>query len=230
LSASPHVGPTEGPTSEYNPLDYGNLTVNLVRELMSRGPYPLPPAEAFAGAGVYALFYTGAVDYYGRVASPECDQPIYVGKAVPRGARKGIRGGTSTPGHPLFDRLREHGRSIAAGAELDLADFKCRYLVVTPLWITMAERFLIENFQPIWNLCLDGFGNHPQGSGRQRQEVSWWDALHPGRTAASALRQTRTRSDALRQLGDWYHTVETNPAAARSQAAQAAEAAETDTP
>lgn len=41
-------------SAEYNPLDYDNLTVNLVRELMARGPFALPPVESFRGAGVYA--------------------------------------------------------------------------------------------------------------------------------------------------------------------------------
>ncbi len=30
---------------EYNPLDYKNLTINLVRELMSRGPDTMPPSD-----------------------------------------------------------------------------------------------------------------------------------------------------------------------------------------
>lgn len=44
----------------YDPLDYDNLTENLVRELMSRKPRDLPLAAPFEGPGVYALFYRGA--------------------------------------------------------------------------------------------------------------------------------------------------------------------------
>jgi hypothetical protein len=36
-------------------------------------------------------------------------------------------------------------------------DFRCRYLTVVPTWITQAERFLIEHYSPIWNVCVDGF-------------------------------------------------------------------------
>ena len=43
---------------------------------------------------------------------------------------------------------------------------------------------------PVWNLCLDGFGNHDPGAGRRQGEASWWDTLHPGRRWASQLRLT----------------------------------------
>lgn len=39
----------------YDPLDYGNLTINLVRELMSRSSRPLPSLRPFVGPGVCAL-------------------------------------------------------------------------------------------------------------------------------------------------------------------------------
>ena len=54
----------------------------------------------------------------------------------------------------LRNRLREHARNIEAAHNLRLEDFGCRYLVVVPVWITLAERFLVENFKPIWNVAL----------------------------------------------------------------------------
>jgi hypothetical protein len=96
----------------------------------------------------------------------------------------------------LHSRLEEHTRSIQATSNLRIEDFLCRFLVVTLLWITMAERFLIEHYQPIWNVCLDGFGIHDPGSGRYQGEISWWDALHPGRSWAVRVRQTRTAAAA----------------------------------
>ncbi len=186
---------------EYNPLDYDNLTRNLVRELMSRGPYPLPLETPFEGAGVYALFYNGSFEPYHPVRSPKATLPIYVGKAVPAGARKGSR--SAGPGSALHNRLSEHVASVEAAGNLDIADFRCRFLVVTPLWITMAERFLLEHFQPVWNVCVEGFGNHDPGKGRHQGEISWWDALHPGRPWAKRLRQTRTSVEARRMLADF---------------------------
>lgn len=217
---------------EYNPLDYHNLTVNLVRELMDRVPVVLPLPELFAGAGVYALFYAGEFEPYGPVASPDFKRPIYVGKAVPAGARKGLASGARAAGQPLFGRLNEHARSISDARNLELADFRCRYLVVTPLWITMAERFLIENFQPIWNVCIDGFGLHDPGRGRHAGEIPWWDALHPGRQWAGQLRQTRTESDARTRLTAFLEKQRTRPeeAAAEARRAAAEAAAEEETP
>lgn len=221
--ASPESEPgaveTEG---EYNPLDYHNLTVNLVRELMARGPYALPPATRVAGAGVYALFYTGDLPSYGRYRSPDSSRPIYVGKAIPRGGRTGLHSGAAALGTPLYARLTQHSRSIEAATNLRLVDFRCRFLVVTPLWITMAERFLFEEFQPLWNVKLSGFGIHGPGSGRNQQEISWWDALHPGRSFAALLRQTRTEKDAQTLVFDWSRLQEEHPETARRVATEAA--------
>ena len=184
----------------YNPLDYENLTINLVRELMSRPLQQLPPDPPFEGPGVYALFYSGAFPPYVSIASPKATRPIYVGKAVPPGARTGRR--STASGRPLYGRLREHAESITA-TTLQLGDFACRYLVVVPLWITMAERFLMEHYRPVWNVCIEGFGIHDPGSGRYEGEISWWDALHPGRSFAANLRQTRTEQQAIARLGEF---------------------------
>lgn len=187
---------------EYNPLDYDNLTRNCIQELMQRGPFdiPLDKVERPQGAGVYALFYKGADAMYAKVRSLDATWPIYVGKAVPPGARKGAaRAGAAT----LYGRINEHAKSIQAARNLNVTDFVCRYLVVTPLWITMAERFLIQHFHPVWNSCLDGFGNHAPGKGRTAGEVSWWDALHPGRPWAVELRQTRNAAQAKKKLADF---------------------------
>ncbi|WNG19261.1 Eco29kI family restriction endonuclease [Cystobacter fuscus] len=181
-------------TEEYNPLDYANLTRNCVQELMSRGPYTLELPEVFSGSGVYALFYTGSLAVYRPIRSVDAKWPLYVGKAVPPGARKGAK--STTASRSLFQRLREHRESIDAAVNLSSRDFVCRYLVVTPLWITMAERFLIENFQPVWNVCLEGFGLHDPGSGRYQGQRSWWDVLHPGRSWATRLKETRSKADA----------------------------------
>ena len=190
---------------------------------MIRGPYPLPPATRFAGSGVYALFYNGDFLPYARERSPAADRPIYVGKAVPAGSRMGRQTGANALGRRLFGRLSEHARTIDTATNLKLSDFSCRYLVVTPLWITMAERFLIENFQPIWNVCIDGFGPHDPGSGRHQGRIPWWHALHPGRPWAPKLRQTRSQDDALRRLAEWYERQAADPEAARRQAEQVAD-------
>ena len=182
----------------YDPLDYGNLTINLVRELMGRKPVNLPLAERFDGPGVYALFYDGDFEPYATLRSADAIHPIYVGKAVAPGARKG--GKAPDDAAPvLHKRIREHTGSLEAAVNLCVTDFTCRYLVVVPLWITMAERFLIEHYQPCWNVCIEGFGLHNPGKGRLQGLCPWWDTLHPGRPWAVGL-QPRSETEARARL------------------------------
>jgi hypothetical protein len=184
----------------YDPLDYQNLTINLVRELMTRGPYTLPLTDTIKGAGVYALFYNGDFKPYRKICSPNAARPIYVGKAVLPGARKGGGGAGAPVGAPLWGRIKEHVQSIQAAQNLRIEHFTCRYLAVVPLWITMAERFLLEHYRPLWNVCIEGFGLHDPGKGRRAGENSWWDSLHPGRQWASLQQQTRKQEEALERL------------------------------
>ena len=189
-------------STPYNPLDYANLTRNVVDELMERGPSRLPLAGRFAGPGVYALFYDGPFEPYTDIRSEDWTLPIYVGKAIPPGSRKGDRE-ADIEQPALHRRIGEHVASIEAAENLSIGDFRCRYLTVVPLWITMAERFLIEHYRPLWNVCIEGFGLHDPGKGRHQGEIPWWDALHPGRVWATRLRQTKTSEDAIARLRDF---------------------------
>jgi hypothetical protein len=172
----------------YNPLAKKHIGESVARYLLKMPILQLPP-EPFLGAGVYVIYYTGNFPVYKAISYHNRDGkykwPIYVGKAVPAGARKGI----SDPelGPELFKRLSEHATSIEQARNLQLKDFVCRYLVVDDIWIPLAESILIESFQPVWNKFLDGFGNHAPGSGREKQKRSLWDELHPGRTWAIKL-------------------------------------------
>lgn len=174
----------------YDPLDYDNLTRNLVRELMLQEPHSLPLTKRFAGPGVYALFYSGNFKPYAKLCSTDSTEPIYVGKAILPGGRKGLFSGGERAS--LFGRIEEHSRSIQATKNLNIGDFRVRYLTVVPLWIAMAERFLIEHYQPLWNVCVEGFGLHDPGKGRHQGLIPWWDTLHPGRPWAAKLKQDRT--------------------------------------
>ncbi|MCC6294253.1 MAG: Eco29kI family restriction endonuclease [Bryobacterales bacterium] len=176
----------------FNPLDKEKLGGSVADALVSREQSPLPPAERFIGAGVYALYYAGDFLPYrpiveGNRARPQREIPIYVGKSVPRGARKGGFGLNQSPGTVLFDRLAEHAESIHAAKNLNNSDFFCRYLAVDDIWIPLGESLLIETFRPLWNLVVEGFGNHDPGKGRQQGKKSMWDVLHPGRAWADNL-------------------------------------------
>jgi len=177
----------------FNPLDKRNLGASVAKELLFR-PVELLPPPLFAGAGVYAIYYAGLHQPYPpyepiatHACEPELAVPIYVGKAVPAGARTGGFGLDAPPGNVLFLRLREHAESINQARNLNPLDFHCRHLTVDDIWIPLAESVLIEMFSPIWNTTVAGFGNHAPGSGRERQRRSAWDVLHPGRPWAERL-------------------------------------------
>jgi len=123
--------------------------------------------------------------------------PIYVGKAVPAGARKGGFGLDAAPGTVLYGRLAQHADSIQQVKNLDLADFRCRYLTVDDIWIPLGESLLIQTFSPVWNHLIDGFGNHDPGKGRHEGQMPSWDVLHPGRAWAGKLQQNRRSADEL---------------------------------
>lgn len=185
----------------YNPLDKKNLAESVVKALLARQLEPLPP-KRFEGAGVYAIYYTGQsrpFALYDPIAVRQFDHPlaipIYVGKAVPAGARIGLRDFDAPVGAVLAQRLAEHADSIRQVQNLAIEDFVCRYLVVDEIWIPLAETLLISLFAPTWNLVLSGFGLHDPGAGRRQQRRSHWDVLHPGRSWA-VLQSAANRSEA----------------------------------
>ncbi len=185
----------------FDPLDYENLARSVVAALLSSSEVPLPLDETFEGAGVYAIYYRGGFSAYSPLAEIDPFPPIYVGKAVPSGARKGTR--QRQPRSELYQRLNQHARSIDQAENLEVADFTCRYLVVVPIWITLAERFLIEHYRPIWNVVIDGFGNHDPGAGRRAMKRPQWDILHPGRPWAAKLDPDESFEEVLRKVQDF---------------------------
>lgn len=178
----------------YNPLDKKNLGISVADAMLEQPISALPPT-AFAGAGIYAIYYSGNFEHYTAIREGNLNnlwtQPIYVGKAIPKGGRKGGIGLEATAGNVLHRRLTEHARSIHEAHNLELSDFYCRYLVVDDIWIPLGESLLIETFKPLWNVVLDGFGNHDPGGGRSNSQRSAWDMLHPGRNWASKYREGR---------------------------------------
>jgi hypothetical protein len=185
----------------YDPLNYDNLARNVVGAMLDRPTEPLPLQTAYDGCGVYAIYYNGDFPAYAEISKSRNAVPIYVGKAVPQGARKGGAGLLNTDRRALYNRLAQHSKSIEQAQNLEISDFTCRYLVVVPVWIALAERFLIEHFRPLWNVVLDGFGNHDPGKGRTAMKRPRWDILHPGRPWAKKLTAAETEKDLLLSVG-----------------------------
>jgi len=172
----------------YNPLDKRNLGVSVAEAMLAREVVPLNALTRFSGAGIYAIYYTGDFDVYRPLVElnkrNRFRAPIYVGKAVPPGARKGGLDLNGSSSQALRVRLAEHAESIGLTENLDIKDFHCRYLVVDDIWIPLGESLLIARFAPLWNTLIDGFGNHDPGKGRYNGLCPRWDVLHPGRTWA----------------------------------------------
>ncbi len=200
---------------EYNPLDKANLGISVRDALLKQKPEtfePQPPR--FSGAGIYTIYYTGAFPPYERIAEQnrdgKFDQPIYVGKAVPAGARKGgIRKKSVKPAANLHSRLHEHAKSIRAAANLRIEDFYFRYLTVDDIWIPLGKAYIIDKFEPLWNKVVEGFGIHTPGTRRKGQYTSRWDTLHPGRDFVSKLElppNPKTAEEIIQEI-DAYLTL-----------------------
>ncbi len=174
-----------------------DLMLDALRFFNGTPVYELPPTTKFTGSGVYALYYTGDAPLYEEIAKLNrvaYNLPIYVGKAVPSGGRRGLTVLTDDEGS-LIGRLRQHSRSIKlaqhfpdAGSSgrplLNLEHFACRFMIIPgdeAGLISPIEAALIRNYVPLWNSVLDGFGNHDPGKGRYEGAKSPWDVLHPGR-------------------------------------------------
>jgi hypothetical protein len=192
-------------SAPYNPLEKVNLGISVAEALLNQGEHPLADLPPFHGAGIYALYYRGDFFAYEKLAAINRTQgskvPIYIGKAIPEGGRKGRALASPASAmratRALHRRLVEHGESIRA-TSLSIHDFSCRYLVVDDIWIPLGESLLIARFSPLWNLLLDGFGNHDPGSGRYNGLAPKWDVLHPGRSWAT---RCKPRVETAEQIG-----------------------------
>jgi hypothetical protein len=191
---------TESNIIPFNPLDKRHLGESVGQAMLLRPVTLLGNLQQFNGAGIYSIYYTG--DFLGYELISTCNRgnafiaPIYVGKAVPKGARKG-GDLEALPGRVLFDRLKQHAKSIEEASNLDIADFYCRFLLVDDIWIPLGESLLIAKFNPIWNKLIDGFGNHDPGAGRHAGLRPRWDVLHPGRSWAEKCKSRQETSDQI---------------------------------
>lgn len=192
----------------YNPLAKKNLAESIVSTVLLQEPKGLPP-QKFEGAGIYLIYYTGDFEPYKPIKTANKNGkftlPIYVGKAVPAGARKGGMGLDTPHGDALFKRLSKHAESIkSATSTLKISDFHCRWLVVDEVFITLGESMLISHFKPLWNSVLEGFGNNTPGGKRFTGKRPTWDVLHPGRAWAEKMPAAVTAQTILRKIEEHF--------------------------
>ncbi|HBO4367894.1 Eco29kI family restriction endonuclease [Pseudomonas aeruginosa] len=199
-----------GTVIPFNPLDKKNLGASVAEALLTKEVHPLGDLSVFEGAGIYAIYYTGDFEPYAQVSRLNGDGkfmlPIYVGKAVPPGARMGASLELAA-GKVLHKRLKEHAESIKAAENLDIKDFHCRFLVVDDIWIPLGESLIIARFTPVWNSLIDGFGNHNPGKGRHAGMRPRWDVLHPGREWAMRLAERPETQAQIAQDAETYLRV-----------------------
>lgn len=203
---------TSGKIIPFNPLDKRHLGESVGQAMLGRPVVRMTDLKSFQGAGIYAIYYSGNFPAYEAISKNNkggvFSSPIYVGKAVPKGARKG-GDLEANPGRVLYTRLTQHIKSIEDASNLDLGDFHCRYLIVDDIWIPLGESLLIAKFDPLWNKLIDGFGNHDPGSGRHAGLRPRWDVLHPGRHWAEKC-QPRTET-AEQIIGEARDYLRNNP-------------------
>jgi hypothetical protein len=184
----------------FNPLDKRHLGESVGQAMLRQPVVPMLKLKSFDGAGIYAIYYSGEFQGYEAIAKRNVDgrfnAPIYIGKAVPKGARKG-GDLEANPGKVLFSHLMQHARSIGEASNLSIDDFHCRYLIVDDIWIPLGESLLIAKFDPLWNKLIDGFGNHDPGKGRHAGLRPRWDVLHPGRSWAELCQPRNETADQI---------------------------------
>jgi hypothetical protein len=199
--------------SVFNPLAKRNLGKSVVDALLETSALPLNAVGLFPGAGVYAIYYNGSFPNYrplSQLNQAEATYPIYVGKAIPKGGRKGTSSDASLDSTALSKRLQEHKASIGAVRSLKIEDFTYRSLVVDDIWISLGETLVIQRFQPLWNQIVDGFGNHDPGGGRYRGMRPAWDELHPGRGWATRCQAPKlTKKQILEAVDAYMSTLRT---------------------
>lgn len=182
-SFAARLDPVNQPDAEFDPTDPHIIGQLIAKAMIGQKRVSLGALDErpFYGSGVYALYYRGNFEAYQPIST--IDHPLYVGKADPAD----IHATTARDqGQRLWQRLRDHLRSIRSAENLDISDFDCRHLVVRSAWQKTAEDYLIGQFVPIWNtnICT-GFGKHGDSGSTRRNTVSPWDTLHPGRPWAA---------------------------------------------
>jgi hypothetical protein len=100
---------------------------------------------------------------------------------------------------------------------LDLSDFRCRYLVVEDIWVPLAEQLMIARYRPVWNV-LSGFGNNDPGANRYNAPRPLWHALHPG-VAWSDRMQTAEKP--VDEIIEWVEAHLAGEPVAEEEAAEA---------
>lgn len=175
----------------FDPLAVENVGVTLAVELLEQPLQPTPPDVQFTGAGIYALYYSGSHTAYKKLVGLDAGRfkyPVYIGKASSESTKQGFNSKSGSK-KKLFERINQHADSIKAVTNLQICDFRCRYLILNDAYISLAESVMIRVFRPPWNGM--SFGSKVVGKYRMKGKPSLWDSLHPGRGGRPAGSKSR---------------------------------------
>ncbi|WP_160118243.1 Eco29kI family restriction endonuclease [Pannonibacter phragmitetus] len=198
------IDPVQLPLSFFDPTEPSLIGRFISIALVAQPRQRLEDLKGFYGAGVYALYYVGDFTPYAPVSRTET--PIYVGKADPEGNPKS----PVDQGTKLFDRLKEHRKSIRKVEGIDSNHFECRYLAVQSGYQAAAERHLISLFKPLWNnetKILFGIGKHGDSAETRTNNKSPWDTLHPGREWAKGNPEAVSRDAIVARVERHFTTA-----------------------
>lgn len=198
------IDPVQLPSSFFDPTEPSLIGRFISIALVAQPRQRLEDLKGFYGAGVYAIYYVGDFAPYAPVTGTET--PIYVGKADPEGNPKS----PVDQGTKLFDRLKEHRKSIRKVNHIESSDFECRYLAVQSGYQAAAERHLIGLFKPLWNnetRVLFGIGKHGDSAETRTNNKSPWDTLHPGREWATNNPEAVSREEIIARVGRHFETA-----------------------
>lgn len=176
---------------------FSNLELrSQLNDYIAAGPIvPLRDIPRIKGGGAYLLLpresrptrYAPAL--FGPLVERNRRDPgsgvAYVGKAIPPGGRKGQ--GDGADGAYISQRVRNHIVTLDQTG-LRPEDWDFRWVVcgdgMDPV---LVENWLVQKYQPVLNVCLEGLGNNDPGNGRRNQARSPFDTVFPGRPWADKL-------------------------------------------
>jgi hypothetical protein len=174
-------------------LDDIELARHIVKQLEACDPFPLSEyGLTTVKTGVYVIYYTGDFPLYKSIAHMNRDgkfrQPIYCGKgSIGDNLGTYVRKCSYSP---VKQRLSKHYNRINAATNLCLDHFHARALGVDSIECHEAERLLIEEYKPMWNLELIGFGRKATDA----KGLTRWDSIHPAKGVKMVPLQLHTVS------------------------------------
>ncbi len=178
-----------------------------LRERLEAQKLQLFPPSRFAGAGLYALYYRGALPLYAPLVA-DARVPIYLGKAEAGNSRLGDE--PNYDADKLWKRIVKHSRSIEEVVNCDERpvrpdNFLVRYLPVDDAWIVSGEHALLRECRPVLGVRSWTVSDRTH-TWHHAPQRAVWDTLHPRRARAGAWPNRKRTLDEMLARGRARHS------------------------